>query len=342
MPIAPPGPQTSGAPSAAVPQQSFRERAIARLGQESAPERPQPTERQNPTPEARTPSRDVGSAQDLEQDPQGFQADDEYEEEGQGGLYEDPEGTPSDDTLEASPQEGGEWEKRYKDLQAEYTQLAQERGEIASEHAEAMGETLRLKFDLEDRFEEAVGRAEYFANVMSGHANQFRNINWTQVPPDQVANLQQRAQQALAMEQQATAAWDEVKKRKDETLTHVKQREAEIAKVRLKRTIPNWGNETYAQLRQHAAQRGMDVKEFNGITNPVIIEALYAQMVLGNAGNKVLTKNKRKAQVPGGRQPQQQPRDSRGKFERAQVVPNQRGSFAEKTRHRLALERQGR
>jgi len=212
---------------------------------------------------------------------------------------------------------------------------------MSQEHAETMGEVLRLKFDLEDRFEEAVGRAEYFANVMSGHANQFRNINWTQVPPDQVANLQQRAQQALAMEQQAAAAWDEVKRRKDDALTHVKQREAAIAKTRLKRTI-GLNNEVYSALRQFTVGRGMDPQRFNELTDPVIMEALFTHMQVTGAGNKVLTKNKRKAQVPGGRQPQQQPRDSRGKFERAQVVPNQRGSFAEKARHRLAMERQGR
>lgn len=358
MPIAPPATGTTSAQPAVSGREAFREmkreQLAAERGQDTASDRgdvPEDRKTRQPAPrdrgyreDQRTPSQPAGSTEDLDQDRQQDQADDEYEGE-DGELFDDPEdGAPDEDSELDDPEENHDWRKRYSDLRAEHTRLTQERGEIASEHAEAMGETLRLKFELEDRFEEAVGRAEYFASVMSGNASQYRNINWAQVPAEQLPQLQAQAQQALAMEQQAVAAWNEVKRRKDETLTHVKQREAAIAKVRLKRTIPNWGNETYAQLRQHAVESGMDVKEFNSITNPVLIEALHAQMVMRGAGNTVQKFDKRKAKPPRGRggSDARQPRDVKGRYDRMTVTPNQRGSFAAKAAERLRLERQGR
>ena len=343
MPIAPPG----GAPQAtpqpvAQPQPSFRERKAAQLREEreaAPPEKEAPVEQRDPP--SRTLSSEAESTEAPAQDiPQG-EADDEYDGEDEGQLSDDPE----DGTLEASADddtaEGHDWEKRYQDLRSEYDRVTGAREEMTSEHAEAMGETLRLRFDLEDRLSEATGRAEYMANVMSGNANQYRNINWSQVPPEQLPQVQAQAQQALQMEQQATAAWEQIKGETDKAKSEVKQREAAIAKTRLKRTI-GLDNEVYGQLREHAVTSGMSPQEFNEITNPVIIEALFSQMQMRAAGNTVQTKNKRKAKVPRGRGQQQSPRDARGKFAKAVVEPNVRGSFANKAQHRLAMERQGR
>jgi len=343
MPIAPPQGQGPAAVSGEAPQQSFRERKAAELAAESGTRREQegrpPTDRENPTRRERTPSQPAGSTEDFEEDGQDLEADDEYEGDDQGDLFEDPDdGTPSDDDEEGY-EESGNWQKRYQDLQAEYTRMAQERGEITEEHSQAMGETLRLRFDLEDRLNEAAGRAEYMANVMSGNANQYRNINWSQVPAEQLPQLQAQAQQALAMEQQAKAAWEQIQGQREETMAHVKQREAAIAKIRLRRTIPNWGNETYAKLREFAVNQGMPVKQFNDTTDPVVIEALHALMTLRTAGKNVQTKFKRKAQAPRGKTGRVS-RDARGRF--AEVVPNQRGTFAEKARQRLERESRGR
>ena len=338
-PVAPPNAPAAasqGAPDA--PQQSFRERKAAQLASERETEQPEGRE----TRRERTPSQPTGSTEDFEQDGQEFEGDDEYDGE-QGELFDDPDGgAPDEDDDQDGPEGNHDWQKRYQDLRAEYTQLTQERGEMSQEHANVMAETMRLRFDLEDRFNEATQRAEYMANIMGGNAAQYRNINWSQVPPEKLPELQAQAQQAFQMEQQANMAWQEIKGRADETKSQLKQREAAIAKIRLKRTIPNWGNETYAKLREFAVSQGMDVQSFNDTTNPVVIEALHALMTLRGAGNTIRTNNKRKAKMPRGRNPQQQPRDARGKFERARVVPNQKGSFAAKAAHRLAMERQGR
>ena len=328
----------------AIPQQeqSFTQRKAAQLRQEReamGEVEPQPVTPQDPAPG--TPSDSMGSTEDVELDEsQGLYADDEAEEL-EDDPSADPEGTPADQDPEADS-EGTDWEKRYKDLQSETQVIREGRGEMEQEHAESMGEHLKLRFEMEDKLTEAVQRAELMRNVMSGNAQQFKNINWSQVPAEQIQQVQAQAQQALQMEQQAEAAYAQMQDQVTETRNVVKQREAEIAKVRLRRSIPGWSNEVYSELRQSAVESGMPAAEFNDITNPVIIEALYAAMQNRKAGSTVQKRTNRKAATPRGKAARRAPRDERGKFARATVEPNVRGSFADKHRHRLAMERNGR
>jgi len=331
-------------PAGSPPQQSFTERKAAQLRDERDARgevEPQPVTPQDPA--TGTPSDGIGSTEDMElDDSQGLYADDETGQFDEDDPSVDPEGTPTDQDLEAT--EGHiDWEKRYKDLQSE-TQVTREgRGEMEQEHAESMGQHLKLRFEMEDKLTEAVQRAEFLKNTMSGNAQQFRNIDWSRVPPEKVQEVQAQAQQALYLEQQADHAYSQVQGQVNETRSVVKQREAEIAKVRLKRSIPGWSNEVYSQLRQSAAESGMPAEEFNDITSPVMIEALYAAMQFKTTGSSVQNvRTNRKAATPRGKAARRAPRDERGKFARATVEPNQRGSFADKHKHRLAMERNGR
>jgi hypothetical protein len=335
---------TEAAEAGAVPQQqqSFTERKAAQLREEREARgevEPQPIPQQDP---AGTPSEAMGSTEDVEQDEaQGLYADD-VTDAPEDDESVDPEGTPTDDDPEETG-EGTDWEKRYKDLQRETQAVRESRGEMEKEHAESMGEHLKLRFEMEDKLTEAVSRAELMRNVMSGNAQQFRNINWSQVPPERIQEVQAQAQQALQMEQQADAAYQQMQEQVNETRNVVKQREAEIAKVRLKRTIPGWSNEVYSELRQSAVESGMPATEFNEITSPVIIEALYAAMQNRRAGSTVQkVRTNRKAAAPRGKAARRAPRDERGRYAAAKVEPNVRGSFADKHRHRLAMERNGR
>jgi len=335
-------PGVSGA-SVTPPQgESFRDRKAAQLRDERAALPPeQPTDRLDP-PQERTLRHDVDSeAQDIGQDDQVAIADDEYESGVEGELYDDPEDGTLTDSADDETEENHDWKKRYEDQQAELTRLQQVQTERDEQTSAVIGEGLQLKFDLEDRLREATGRAEIMANAMSGNAQQYRNINWATIPPDQVANVQAQAQQAMVMEQQANAAWEQAKNEADEVRSQLKQREAAIAKARLSRTI-GLNNEVYGQLREYAVGRGMAPQVFNDITDAAIIEDLHFAMTMRNAGSTVRTDKKRRAKPPRGRGAHNAPRDARGKFAKAEVVPNQRGSFADKHRHRLNMERQGR
>lgn len=340
-------PEVVNAPRVPAGEQgtSFRERTMQRLSTESGRQEPQQKQPlQAEDLEHGTPSPYDGSAEDVEQDSlqEGLYADDEAED-AEYSAEDLEDGTPSDDEETAETDEESTWEKRYKDLQAAFTELSENREGMEREHAESMAQHLELRFELEDKLQEAVDRAGFLYNTMSGNAQRFRNINWSQVPPDKVQEVQAQAQAALQMEQQAAQAFQQVQQQSEETRKLVKQREAAIAKTRLRRTIPGWSNETYAELREFAVNSGMAPQAFNELTNPVIIEWAYAAKQLAEVGRQGSQRRmtKRKAKVPTTRQPKQQVRNDRGQFARKETVPNQRGSFADKHKHRLAMERRG-
>ena len=332
-------------------QQSFAERKAQELAAERTvserelstreldPEERTPNRRRD---ENRTPDPD-GSVEDVEQDSQGLYADDDDSDDDIGDEDLEEE-TPSDDQDADSDDVEVDWEKRYKDLQAEFSRATQDRSELERETADLQARTLKLNFELDDTLSEVQTRAEIWRNAMAGNAQQYQNIDWSRVPPERVQEVQAQQQQAFALAQQAEQAFSHTMQQVDEERRKVKQRQAEIAKVRLRRTIPNWGNETYGAIRQFAAETGMDVEAFNEITDPQIIEWAYTAMQTRKAANKGVQNviKTRKAQPPRGKGARRLPRDERGKFATKTIEPNVRGSFADKHRHRLAMERDGR
>ena len=315
---------------------SFVERKAAQLSEERTQrgevEPVIPTD-----PEPRTPEAEQESVDPDQDDPNTVEASDEQGELGEYPSDDLGDETPEDQDAE-EPEIRADWETRYKDLQAEFSRSTANRGEMEQEHARSMQDHLSLRFDLEDRIGEADQRLQFSKSVMDGNASQFQNIDWSRVPPDKIQEVQAQAQNAFMMKQQADNAYSQFEEYKNETLDQVKQREAAIAKVRLKRSIPGWSNEIYASLREFATDQGMSQRSFNEITDPVIIEALYTASQTRKTGSiqKVV---KRKGQAPRHKAARRTPRDERGKFAKATVEPNQRGSFADKHRHRLAMER---
>lgn len=288
------------------------------------------------------PSTPAESVEDVEQDPPQLDADDG---EPRDASDDDPSALDEelpDDDAENGEDDNVDWQKRYSDLRAETESLMAGRQEATEEHAAAMSETLKLRFQLEDQLEEAKRRAEFLFNSASGNAEQYKNIDWSRVPPDKVQEVQQLAQAAMLQEQQAKQVFEQVKEQADSEKEQHYRREAEIAKERLRRTIPNWGNEVYGQIRDFSMKKGMPAEAFDRITDPVVIEALHAYWNLNTASTKVQTHTQRKAKPPQSRNARRAPRNERGQFVAKKVEPNQRGSFADKHRHRLAAERGGR
>jgi len=319
-------------------KQSFAERKTAQLSQErdarGEVEPVTPTDLDNEAPLA-----DGQESEDIDQDEsQTVGAVDEQDDEGEPSSTDLDTETPGEQDPEDGEQQH-DWETRYKDLQSETQADRENRGEMEQEHARSMQDHMSLRFDLEDKLTEAGNRLEFSKQIMDGNAGRFQNINWSQVPPEKIQEVQAQAQQAFTMKQQADAAYAQFDEHRQSTLETVKQREAEIAKVRLRRTIPGWSNEIYASIREFATAQGMAENGFSRITDPVIIEALYSASKIAETGSNIQSKTKRKPQVPRNRGKQQRPRDARGKYAKTPLVPNQRGSFADKHRHRLAMER---
>jgi hypothetical protein len=248
-----------------------------------------------------------------------------------------------EETLEASDDDQGHnWEKRYKDLQSEYTRVMQSREQFESEMTDNLMATKRMQFELEDTLGKAARDAGLLSQALTGNADRFRNIDWSQVPTDQVGTLQQQAQQAFAQEAQAQQALNQINEQQQQQWKMKVEREAELTRTRLKRTIPNWSNELYGQLAGYAEQRGLSRDLFNSITDAAVIEMIYDSFAMKTAGQKAKTLSKRKAQKPAAQNRPVRQRDARGRFANAKAHfeqnPNQRGAFAAMKEAQLRAE----
>jgi hypothetical protein len=342
-------PEDQGQQAPAPQAQSFVERKAAQLSSERDDQAPPPQQQPNIDSDLdQAPDLSLESAElddgyeSADDDDQNFEPADDQQGE-LADLDDLDNQAPEGQHADADDQDAGGYEKRYKDLQSEVQHILESKGEMNREHAESMGEHLKMRFGLEDQLTEAASRVEFLKNTMEGNAQRFQNIDWSRVPPEKVQEVQAQAQQAFVMQQQAQNSFNQVMEQVNNTRDVVRKREAEIAKIRLRRSIPNWDNKTYGELRNFAVESGMPPEAFNDITDPVVIEWAHNAMVGAKANRSVQVKKKKRTQPPRGRSARAGQRNDRGQFAKKQTEPNQRGSFADKHQHRLANERrQGR
>lgn len=313
-------------------EQSFQEKKLASLSAErgSQPEAERPQERADPE---RVPVDQGESVDEQNDDDQALLAnDDDVDTEDETEEELDSENPSEDDTDEDT--ETVDWEKRYKDTQAALSEVTQNRKDIEQGLATEEAETLKYRFELEDVQKEARQRAEFWLQTMTGNANQYRNIDWSRVDPANVQNVQQQARQAMAMEQQAQQAYQQHMHQQDEQVQQVRSRDAQIANMRLRRTIPNWGNEKLGELREYASSRGYDPKLFSEITSAPLIEMIEESYRLNNPSQTVERTAKKRTRGKPQRQAKRVDKSKRGEVKRANDAfaanPGQKGRFAAK------------
>lgn len=324
---------------------SFTERKRAELSAER--DTREAGTRQVDDPSQRAPIEPAESADEQEDvSSESLLADDEDLEIEEVEASDSEDGAPEGEETDEAEEDTTDWKKRYDDLELKFRETTENRTQIEKDLADQEAETLKVRFELEDRLEEVGQRAAFWLQTMTGNAQQYRNINWGAVAPDQIQKLQAEAQQALMLEQQAQQAYDATAKQISEQKETLKQREAEVAKMRLRRTIPDWGNEKYNALRDYASQRGLDPQIFSDITSAPLIEMINDSMSMRTAGESVEKTVSRRKAKPGKRHVKRQPRDARGKFQKAQQDfqnnPGQRGRFSEMKLQQLQMERKGR
>ena len=320
--------EESGAPS-------FREQAMERMASErdATPVEPAPEHVPGEAPE------DIGTP-----DPVTDMAEVDEQSEMEA------EATETDEFIDESLEENTDdvdsdvdWQKRYKDLQSEFTRLTQTREEFETEMAHGLTDVKRREYELQDKLTEAHTHAEILMNAMRGQANQYRQLNWQQVPADQLPQMKAAADAAFAQEAQVNQALEHLQSQREQQYKVSMEREAELARTRLSKTIPGWSNELYSEIGQYAQSRGLDPQLFSTITNPAVMEMFHDSMQYRSAGSKAKTVNKRKASKPQAQNKPGQVRDVRGRVANAKANfeqnPNQRGSFAAMKEAQLRMEK---
>ena len=326
--------EESGAPS-------FRETAMARMSDErvQTPVEPAPEHVAGEEPE----EVDFGSPEPATEEAVVDSEEQEFVEDGDDidlEASDDDEDTDDDVPMDVKYQQ---LEKRYKDLQRQFTKDRMQREEYESQLSNSMVGVTKTQHELEDSLQGAKQMAELVQGQWAGNANQFRNIDWSQIPAEKVQQVQAAAQNAFQQEQIANQRLHVINKQQNQAFQQKMTRQAELASRALQVKIPEWGSETYSAIRGHAESMGLSPEMFNMVTEPSVIEMFYHSMMYRGAGKKAKTVAKRKSQKPASANQARQERNARGQFMNAKKAfednPNQKGSFAAMKAAQLAAER---
>jgi hypothetical protein len=327
--------EESGAPS-------FREAAMARMAQErdEAPPQPAPDHVAGEEPEE-VEETEFGTSEPATEEV----VDSEEDESIEDGDDIEPDEETDEETDDEVPMDVKyqRLEKQYKDLQRQFTKDRMQREEYESQLSDNMVSVTKTQHELEDSLTGARQMAELLREQWAGNANQFRNIDWSQVPPDKVQQVQQMAQNAMHQEQMANQRLAQLHEQQTLAFQQKMTRQAELASRALQVKIPEWGSETYSSIRGHAESMGLSQEMFNMITEPSVIEMFYHSMLYKGAGKKAKTVAKRKSQKPASANQARQGRNAKGQFMNAKKAfeesPNTRGAFAQMKAAQLAAER---
>lgn len=317
---------------------SFREAAMARMAEErdSTPVEPAPEHVAGEEPE------EIEEVEFGTSEP----ATEEVVDSEEDGFIEDGDDIePEEDIDDEVPMDVKyqRLEKQYKDLQRQFTKDRMQREEYESQLSNSMVSVTKTQHELEDSLNGARQMAELLQQEAAGNANQFRNIDWSQVPPDKVQHVQQMAQNAMHREQVTNQRLAQIHEHQAQAFQQKMTRQAELASRALQVKIPEWGSDTYSSIRGHAESMGLSPEMFNMVTEPAVIEMFYHSMLYKGAGKKAKTVAKRKSQKPASANQSRQGRNAKGQFMNAKKnfedSPNTRGAFAQMKAAQLAAER---
>jgi hypothetical protein len=329
-------PVNTGAPAPREP--SFAERKAAQLAQERAARGPEPDPRPEPSPKRlHEPELEAAAPEPVEG---GYVDEDEDE---QYLEPESPDGSP-EGSQEPDPEASVDWKSRYREAEKKISEVTRNRSAMEEEHANVMATTLQLRHKMEDTFTEARRYAEQYRVGFDNQIAQLEQAFTTgQIPPDQLPQARQHYQGLVNQRNYLVNQVQEIGRKEDEARKVDRERKAEIARVRLARTIPGWSREVHRELGEYAMSRGYTPEEFNENLDYRYLELLHDSMTLKRSAETV-KRVRTQANNGGPRRNSEVPeRGSDGKFRKArsefEANPGQKGRFAEMKMRQLQKER---
>lgn len=250
------------------------------------------------------------------------------------------------DDEDSNPEGEHDWQERHKQAQAELTRLQTERKTEREENSKAVEENIGLRHTLEDQLAVAQRQGQFLHNLLNQNVLQYENMDWTQVPVEKTAELRQQHQLAVNSRNQMQAALEQMEAQGKQAVEHAKQREAEVSKQVLKRTIPNWGKEVYGEIQDFAVEQGgYTAQEVAAITDHRWVRMMYANMQNAKSMEQVKeVKRQGKKRGPKNRNAKQPARNAQGRFQSARedsrANPGDRGKIRNAFEQKLAAERE--
>ena len=257
------------------------------------------------------------------------------------------EGDPADGETPEVSAEYMELEEKYKSLEKEFSRVTENRKAIEASLEEQVVQATELYESLNDKFSEAEQFTEYFAGMATQPLQQLSQVNPATLTQEQFGQYQQAYQAAQLQAAQHSQLLEQLRTERESVTAQQKEREAKIARERLKVRIPDWSGEKYRALGEVAKDYGYSEKEFFDSTDHRLIILLNEVAASKDAAKVVetkVTKAKTKPPRQGNARPQE--RNEKGQFKRAQQAfnegkPGTKGSFAAMKAAQLAAERAG-
>ena len=318
---------------------SFRDRKMAQLHDE-----PQPSSGRRETL-AESDDPEAGYPDDeYQQDDEGHASD--VESDAPGALEElSPE--PDDDTADDDDNAELSYDDlmhKYKSLEKEHSRVTANRKQIEQDFSDGIAENITFRHQLEDLTQQAQQRAQFFLQAADQKVTQWENMDWGRVEPEKMASMKRGYQKAVADRDQLKQIFEATQTQSSQARELIKKREAEIARNVLQRRIPNWSDEHYGVLREHAATIGWSFEEYNELTDWRIIDLIHNDWNAKQAVGKVRNvKQKRQARAPRNRNARQQPRNADGRYRKSRDEafsnPGDKGSFRDMKMRQMERER---
>lgn len=328
-------------------EQSFGDRKRAQLhaerrGGEPPESRNQPDRTLDETPRERLESAGSEAPDDEDRD---FLDTEEF---GEGDESDDLDNETLIDEEALEPDETDvNWRKRFEETESKLKQVTANRREMEGEHAEMMTTHVNLKHELQDKLTEA---KQWSNAYVGGFTQQINQLEYAfqngLVPPDQMPQARQQHQMFIQQRNQIQGQIDQMNQHESAVKRQERERLAEIARVRLSRSIPGWSREVHHQLGEFAESRGFTREEFSSNLDYRFLELLHDSMQLHQAGNAVKSvTRKRKANGPRRNAPvESRSADGRYKLTKKAFLqnPGEKGRFTDMKTQQLAKERRGR
>ena len=266
-----------------------------------------------------------------------FEQDDGTTEQAlEEGVETNVESEPEDPEFTGMRQRAEEAESRIQSMQTDYTQKTQKLGESRRELADSLAQSSQI--------------SEMYAERAGQNLARYDSVNWQQLQStlDPTVYSQRVAEyrQAVNLKDRAVAEHERIRQLADTQVEKQKNDQAEISRDILRTTIPNWGNELYANLRTYA----VDTLQFTGDEFDNIVDHRHIRMVhdLWKVSNtsatvKGIQHNSQQSRPSGQNMPARQPN---GRFRKAQDLhqrnPGDRNAGRNMRLERLQNERRGR
>ena len=277
---------------------SFTERKAAQLSQERESRPPEPEIQPEQPRKERTSEPELESAA-VEPVEDGYDEQDELDKEQDDESEAPDDGTTDDEEPEQEPDEQVNWKRQFEETKRKLSEVTANRTAMEREHADVMATTLSLRHNLEDTYTEARRYADQYKVAFDSQIGQLEQAFSTgQISPEHLPQARQQYQNLVNQRNGLVKQVEEIGTREAEAKRVDRERKAEIARVRLARTIPNWSREKHRELGEYAEARGFSSEEFNENLDYRFLEILHDSMQLNRSAETV--KGIRRQKKAGG------------------------------------------